>query len=375
MAMLPTTYSAYGTHDATRRAARTAFAGQLRESDTGWYVLGERLYSPALRRFLAPDRLSPFASGGVNRYAYCHGDPMNQVDPSGNTPYTWGIFTHLRRKAPIEDVGASAPSASSRTGANGITPGTLASSAASLADTVSVTSAIVPTSITAAPPKARGLHGRAGSASAAEGVGLPAPKRRKTRWEIVEEDDNLLRNRPSEIRHGGIRVLMSTRIPSSRIGAREYGWPYVLPQWVDRVHATNRKSLILAADSITFSLQYDALIGRMKDLGVRRFTHYTGSHGHELGQNWDIEAQTNVAPDRAMFDRDVTYMANAASTHNMTIDVVDIGGWTVEQFREAISRDGVHALAMCYGLVDAVVRQEFGVRTATVYHLTAGARP
>jgi len=166
MATLLTTYSAYGTHDATRRAARTAFAGQLRESDTGWYVLGERLYSPALRRFLAPDRLSPFASGGVNRYAYCHGDPMNQVDPSGNTPYTWGIFTHLRRKAPIEDVGASAPSASSRTGANGITPGTLASSAASLADTVSVTSAIVPTSITAAPPKARGL-------TAARGVRRP----------------------------------------------------------------------------------------------------------------------------------------------------------------------------------------------------------
>jgi RHS repeat-associated protein len=375
MAALLTTYSAYGAHDATKSTARIAFAGQVREAETGWYLLGERPYSPTLRRFLAPDRLSPFASGGINRYTYCSGDPINRIDPSGNTPLGWGIFSKLRNEASIKGVRGSASSGSGPTGVDGTTPGTLASAVASLADTVSVTSAIVSTSMTSAPPKARGLHGRVGSAPASEGAALPAPRRRKARWEIAEEDDNLMRNRPSEIRHDGIRVLMNAGLPSSRIGAREHGWPYVIPQWSDRIHATNRKSQILAADSITFSLEYDGLIGRMKDLGVRHFTHYSGSHGDVLGRNWDVGTQTNVAPDRGMFERDKTYMANAAKTHNMTIDVVDIGGWTAEQFREAISRDGVHALAMCYGLVDAVVRQEFGVRTVTVYHLSRGAQP
>ena len=49
------------------------------------YLLGNghRLYSPALMRFTAPDGLSPFGRGGLNAYAYCSGDPVNRIDPSG----------------------------------------------------------------------------------------------------------------------------------------------------------------------------------------------------------------------------------------------------------------------------------------------------
>lgn len=44
---------------------------------------GERVYKPNLMRFTIPDVLSPFGAGGIHPYAYCHGDPINQVDPSG----------------------------------------------------------------------------------------------------------------------------------------------------------------------------------------------------------------------------------------------------------------------------------------------------
>ena len=42
------------------------------------------MYRPVLRRFLAPDADSPFGEGGLNTYAYCAGDPVNRVDPSGH---------------------------------------------------------------------------------------------------------------------------------------------------------------------------------------------------------------------------------------------------------------------------------------------------
>ena len=61
----------------------------------GLYLLGNgyRAYSPQLMRFHSSDNLSPFNQGGLNSYAYCEGDPVNKVDPSGHfslfKPTTW----------------------------------------------------------------------------------------------------------------------------------------------------------------------------------------------------------------------------------------------------------------------------------------------
>lgn len=78
-------YSPYGHRIAQERTqSRTGFNGQLLEPQ-GWYHLGNghRVYNPALRRFHSADRLSPFGEGGLNAYAYCLGDPVNHVDPTG----------------------------------------------------------------------------------------------------------------------------------------------------------------------------------------------------------------------------------------------------------------------------------------------------
>ena len=89
-------YSPYGhSPDATENGSRSAFTGQVVEGLTGHYLLGSgnRAYSPVLMRFTAPDRLSPFGEGGLNTYAYCHGDPINMTDPTGQ--FSVGILFAL----------------------------------------------------------------------------------------------------------------------------------------------------------------------------------------------------------------------------------------------------------------------------------------
>ncbi|NNJ18770.1 RHS repeat-associated core domain-containing protein [Pseudomonas putida CSV86] len=65
-------------------ATRAAFNGQVLEP-WGCYLPGNgyRAYNPILLRFHGPDRWSPFQRGGLNPYAYCSGDPVNAVDPTG----------------------------------------------------------------------------------------------------------------------------------------------------------------------------------------------------------------------------------------------------------------------------------------------------
>ncbi|SDA87207.1 RHS repeat-associated core domain-containing protein [Pseudomonas sp. NFACC15-1] len=62
------------------------FNGERADPVTGHYLLGNgyRAFNPLLMRFNSPDSMSPFARGGINAYAYCGGDPVGRVDPSGH---------------------------------------------------------------------------------------------------------------------------------------------------------------------------------------------------------------------------------------------------------------------------------------------------
>lgn len=110
-------YTPYG-HDPLPCPARQTllgFNGAPRNSVHGGYLLGNgyRAYSPATMRFNAPDSLSPFGKGGVNAYAYCTGDPVNQSDPTGHFALSKFIITTYpdgRIRSPL-----SLPSKSSET--------------------------------------------------------------------------------------------------------------------------------------------------------------------------------------------------------------------------------------------------------------------
>lgn len=84
-------YCVYGFHlTSGQPAALLAFNGEHAEVQTGNYLLGKgnRNYNPVLMRFHSADPFSPFGQGGINPYAYCLGDPVNNFDPTGNWPWS-----------------------------------------------------------------------------------------------------------------------------------------------------------------------------------------------------------------------------------------------------------------------------------------------
>jgi RHS repeat-associated protein len=61
-----------------------AYTGREWEPELGLYYYRARYYDPEAGRFLSRDPAG-FAAGDENLYAYVFGDPLNWVDPSGNT--------------------------------------------------------------------------------------------------------------------------------------------------------------------------------------------------------------------------------------------------------------------------------------------------
>jgi len=88
-------YTAYGYQPSL--STSLGFTGQLSEPIVGWYMLGNgrRVFNSKVMRFHSPDAQAPFGKGGLNAYCYCGGDPVNNIDPTGQwkeaiTRWTFG---------------------------------------------------------------------------------------------------------------------------------------------------------------------------------------------------------------------------------------------------------------------------------------------
>lgn len=154
--MLSRVYDAYGQSSAPARA-RTSYTGELAESGSGWYLLGTRPYNPTLRRFLAPDAASPFGEGGINRYAYCGGDPVTRIDPDGDSWMDWAltaITIGASAVATVITAGAAAatlmPAAMAATTALSAGSGAAAAASSSLAVALATPGIAVATSVASA---------------------------------------------------------------------------------------------------------------------------------------------------------------------------------------------------------------------------------
>ncbi|WP_395541044.1 RHS repeat-associated core domain-containing protein [Neotabrizicola sp. sgz301269] len=65
--------------------------GERYDADAGLQYLNARYYDPVLGMFLQPDWFEVTMPGvGTNRYAYCGGNPVNCLDPGGNS--AWSDF-------------------------------------------------------------------------------------------------------------------------------------------------------------------------------------------------------------------------------------------------------------------------------------------
>ncbi|MEX3172681.1 RHS repeat-associated core domain-containing protein [Serratia quinivorans] len=89
-------YNAWGDTQHGAGEFTLGFNGERSDPLTGVTHLGNgyRAYNPVLMRFNAPDSWSPFGDGGINCYAYCEGDPVNNTDPNGHShnKATGGIY-------------------------------------------------------------------------------------------------------------------------------------------------------------------------------------------------------------------------------------------------------------------------------------------
>jgi RHS repeat-associated protein len=81
-------YTPYGHNPKNGLPCLPGYTGEQPDPVTGHIHLGNgfRQFNPVLMRFNRPDstRYSPFREGGLNAYAYCAGDPVNNRDPNGH---------------------------------------------------------------------------------------------------------------------------------------------------------------------------------------------------------------------------------------------------------------------------------------------------
>ncbi|MNU64406.1 hypothetical protein D3C71_536830 [compost metagenome] len=104
----PIAYSPYGHRPPENGLlSLLGFNGERPDPVTGCYLLGNgyRAFNPVLMRFNSPDSWSPFEKGGLNAYAYCKGNPVSHVDPSGHSLLIVKFFKGVANK-----IGARTPS-------------------------------------------------------------------------------------------------------------------------------------------------------------------------------------------------------------------------------------------------------------------------
>ena len=375
------TYGAYGARDTSTDHARTGFAGDVHDEASSCYLLGNRLYSPTLRRFLNPDPVSPFGSGGLNRYAYCGGDPVNRVDPGGNS-WLPILFSALGLVAAI--VGAVA-SAGALAGAIGTAGGGLA--AAISTPTMAITTAAVAMETVSVVAEAGSLAALAtgedglatmfgalafGTGLASTGLSTVASALSATRRFVGRGLGDRSRGvGSSSMAEPSRQFTFMTREqihPSRSAVNRLTGQPFIKPVVHSFVHPSNRRSLNHFVDSPVFSSQLPTMantIARGRLPGQRKTAVYVygGAHGDYKTPNFGPEIRNPELRSKELWDHDVIYaeQLQRALGDDFEVFLENVGRMTREHFRDRIKRSGHHVHWYCFSLADNVAIAELRI--------------
>lgn len=341
-------YSAYGDRAEATERARSAYAGAILEDGAYGYMLGGRPYAPTLRRFLKPDALSPFASGGINRYAYCNGDPINHVDPSGNIRRRWSSVNN----APYP-VGMTMRRGASNAPGSSLTPGMTIAATTAAMDVATISAGIPQGSLAAARPPVNMVLGQlaAKATMAPIAPGRPGPG---------------TRTRSSGRRK--VTVLHEEDFPQDRQAVDPLGRPSLKPKWFEHPHLFNEESTIWAADSVISADHFPPLFQTLQARGVTHLSLYSGAHGNATGKNW--ASDSGFKTELLQFDflsADLFDTTSKARAAGIDVYVADMKNLNRQAMREMLAEDGVHIIGYCFGIADREVMRAIGLTNVTVF--------
>ncbi|WP_413625861.1 RHS repeat-associated core domain-containing protein [Luteibacter sp. Lutesp34] len=341
-------YSAYGGRADVTEGAHSAYAGDRLEDGGYGYMLGERLYAPTLRHFLKPDVLSPFASGGCNRYTYCRGDPINHVDPSGYIRRRWSPVSnaHVAAGRNMRRGAGDAPGSS-------FTPGMSIAATAAAVDVATISAGIPQGSLVAARPPVDMVLGQLVAKATLAPI---APGRPRSG------------SRTKSGARRSVTVLHEENFPQDRQTVDRLGRPAVTPKWFEHLHLFNEESTIWAADSVISEDHFPPLFQMLQARGVTHLSLYSGAHGNATGKNW--AGDSGFKTEQLQFDFlsadlfDTTSQARAAGIH---VYVADMRNLSRKTMQEMLAEDGVHVIGYCFGIADREVMRAIGLKDVTVF--------
>jgi RHS repeat-associated protein len=377
-------YGAYGEQAGTAGHSRSRYAGEAPEADIGCYLLGARLYSPTLRRFLGPDALSPFDQGGVNRYAYCSGDPVNRIDPGGASWQAWirDSFGLSRSTLPAaHGKGAAAPSDGLGTNAQAmVSPAAVTSVSSALMDLASplATMASVATATQGA-ERAGGLFGWMSSASG-KGSGALTPLVKATSATNESTGSDGARGVQTKLKEGYTKTTYTSSDGALRVDNYDgiLGIHRKAPErlrggfhaeWKGIPNANGGINYV--ADGPIWTNDVRRLMKLIKKSGSKKpITNLSGAHGGRLGNNWKNGQRRGI--DARFYQKDKSSEGEYASLTGRpgrSITTVDLATITDTEFADFTDSNAIIVHAYCYGVADQQFMRRHNIVRATTYRV------